>query len=74
MHGVKLKPETAARLTRLAETRGQTLDQLAERALNDYLDRHEPDPEFAEQLQRAAAEPPDDEIEAIAWRTINRLK
>jgi len=74
MPDVPLSAETEARLSRLARTNGQTMAQLTERALAEYLDRHEPDPRFDRQLDVVSAEHADDEIEALAWRTIDDLE
>jgi predicted DNA-binding protein len=81
MLGIKLGREVEARFERFVRRTGQRKSDIGRAAIIEYMDRHDDDSEFERELKRVAeferentlAQQETDELDALAWRTINKL-
>lgn len=81
MLGVRLDTETERRLAAVARRTRRPKSDIAREAVREYLDRHDTEDELERQLgivanverNSAAAKQELDELDAMSWRTIDRL-
>lgn len=81
MLGVRLDAETERRLAAAARRSRRPKSDIAREAVRQYLDRHEAGDEMERQLRavgaiersNARARQELDELDALSWRTIDKL-